>query len=77
VLAITIRPDVEVVTDVYRQTPENGWVGRELALGGGVLLNVALLDPRCVMTTLAQEDLPQDTESSGRWCATTAWNCRA
>jgi uncharacterized protein len=41
---------------------ENGWVGRELVLGGGVRLNVALLDPRCVMTTLAQEDLPQDTE---------------
>jgi uncharacterized protein len=41
---------------------ENDWVGRELALGGSVRLNVALLDPRCVMTTLAQEDLPQDTE---------------
>ena len=41
---------------------ENGWVGRELALGGSVRLNVALPDPRCVMTTLAQEDLPKDTE---------------
>ena len=41
---------------------ENDWVGLELALGGSVRLNVALLDPRCVMTTLAQEDLPQDTE---------------
>jgi len=41
---------------------ENGWVGRELALGGSALLNVAMPDPRCVMTTLAQEDLPKDTE---------------
>ena len=41
---------------------ENDWVGRELGLGDGARLNVALLDPRCVMTTLAQDDLPQDTD---------------
>ena len=41
---------------------ENDWIGHELGLGNGARLNVALLDPRCVMTTLAQEDLPQDTE---------------
>lgn len=41
---------------------ENDWVGRELGLGDGTRLNVALLDPRCVMTTLAQDDLPQDTD---------------
>ena len=41
---------------------ENDWVGHELGLGDGVRLKVALPDPRCVMTTLAQEDLPQDTE---------------
>ena len=41
---------------------ENGWVGRELAIGDGVRLSMALSDPRCVMTTLAQEDLPADTE---------------
>jgi uncharacterized protein len=41
---------------------ENDWVGLELALGSSVRLNIALLDPRCVMTTLAQEDLPQDTD---------------
>jgi uncharacterized protein YcbX len=41
---------------------ENGWVGHELGFGGGVRLNVALLDPRCVMTTLAQDGLPQDTD---------------
>ena len=41
---------------------ENGWVGHELGLGKGARLNVALLDPRCVMTTLAQDGLPQDTD---------------
>jgi uncharacterized protein YcbX len=39
---------------------ENGWVGRELVIGDGVRLSVALPDPRCVMTTLAQDELPQD-----------------
>ena len=41
---------------------ENDWVGHELGLGDEVRLDVALLDPRCVMTTLAQDDLPQDTD---------------
>jgi len=41
---------------------ENDWVGHELGLGNAARLNVALLDPRCVMTTLAQEGLPQDTD---------------
>jgi len=41
---------------------ENDWIGHELALGEAVRLGVALPDPRCVMTTLAQEELPKDTE---------------
>jgi uncharacterized protein len=41
---------------------ENGWVGRGLSIGAGVGLNVAMPDPRCVMTTLAQDGLPGDTE---------------
>jgi uncharacterized protein YcbX len=41
---------------------ENGWVGHQLGLGAGTRINVALLDPRCVMTTLAQDDLAQDTD---------------
>jgi uncharacterized protein len=41
---------------------ENDWVGRALALGDATRLNVALLDPRCVMTTLAQDELPGDTD---------------
>jgi MOSC domain-containing protein len=41
---------------------ENGWVGQELGLGDGARITVALLTARCVMTTLAQEDLPPDSD---------------
>jgi uncharacterized protein len=41
---------------------ENGWVGHKLQLGDETRVDVALLDPRCVMTTLAQDDLPQDID---------------
>lgn len=40
---------------------ENNWVGHDLAIGDAMRLNIALPDPRCVMTTLAQDDLPRDT----------------
>jgi MOSC domain-containing protein len=39
---------------------ENEWVGHTLAIGDDVRLSVALPDPRCVMPSLAQEDLPRD-----------------
>ena len=39
---------------------ENEWVGRTLAIGDDVIIGVALPDPRCVMPSLAQEDLPKD-----------------
>ena len=41
---------------------ENQWVGRTLETSGGVRLQVVLADPRCVMTTLAQQDLPRDSD---------------
>ena len=41
---------------------ENGWVGHELGIGEALRLGVTMPDPRCVMTTLAQEDLPKDTD---------------
>ncbi len=41
---------------------ENDWVGHELGIGDTLRLGVAMPDPRCVMTTLAQEDLPKDTD---------------
>ena len=39
---------------------ENEWLGRTLAIGDDVQLGVAMPDPRCVMPSLAQEDLPRD-----------------
>jgi uncharacterized protein len=39
---------------------ENEWVGRTLAIGSQVRLKVTCATGRCVMTTLAQGDLPRD-----------------
>jgi len=41
---------------------ENDWIGHTLHVGKTAQLSVALLDPRCVMVTLAQDDLPKDTD---------------
>jgi uncharacterized protein YcbX len=41
---------------------ENEWLGRGLDLGDDVRLTVSIPDPRCVMTTMAQGELPKDTE---------------
>jgi uncharacterized protein len=39
---------------------ENDWIGHTLAVGDGVSLQVTVADPRCVMITLPQGDLPKD-----------------
>ncbi len=39
---------------------ENGWPGRAVTLGNGAVLKVSITAMRCVMTTLAQGDLPRD-----------------
>lgn len=41
---------------------ENDWVNRTLEIGDAVRLRIAMPDPRCVMTTLAQGELPRDIE---------------
>jgi len=41
---------------------ENEWIGRDLTIGDSVRLRIALPDPRCVMTTLDQGELPNDTD---------------
>ena len=41
---------------------ENDWPGRDLLIGDRVRLGIAMPDPRCVMTTLAQDDLPRDLD---------------
>jgi len=40
---------------------ENAWVGHTLAIGTAVRLNISGPCGRCVMTTLAQGDLPMDS----------------
>ena len=39
---------------------ENAWLGRTLVIGDRVRLSITGPCPRCVMTTLAQGDLPRD-----------------
>jgi len=39
---------------------ENAWIGKTLAIGDTVRLSITGPCPRCVMTTLAQGDLPND-----------------
>jgi uncharacterized protein len=55
------RPNlvVELVNDV-KDFVENGWIDHSLAIGDDVRLRITGGCPRCVMTTLAQGDLPQD-----------------
>ena len=50
-----------IVDTPARGFVENEWVGRTLTMGNDVRLSVALPDPRCVMPSLAQEDLPKDS----------------
>jgi uncharacterized protein len=54
---------MNVVVDTSEQGfVENGWIGQSLQIGDAVRLTIFLPDPRCVMTTLPQDDLPKDTE---------------
>ena len=49
-----------IVGTAQRGFVENQWLGRKLAIGDQVRIDVALPDPRCVMPSLAQEELPRD-----------------
>jgi uncharacterized protein YcbX len=51
-----------IVNAPERGFVENSWLGRSLKIGDEVEINVLLPDPRCVMTNLAQEDLPRDPQ---------------
>jgi uncharacterized protein YcbX len=53
------RPNI-VVACAEEGFVEQGWVGRTLALGRQVRLRITGPCGRCVMTTLAQADLPRD-----------------
>lgn len=56
-----LRPNVVVAPAAGgRGFLEAGWIGRTVALGAEVRLEVTGPCPRCVMTTLPQSDLPAD-----------------
>jgi uncharacterized protein YcbX len=50
-----------IVDTPARGFVENEWLGRTLTIGDDVQLGVALPDPRCVMPSLAHDDLPKDS----------------
>ena len=56
------RPNVVLDGDDSGFT-ENGWPGHGIALGDGPQLQVSITAMRCVMTTLAQADLPDDADT--------------
>jgi uncharacterized protein len=49
-----------IVDTPARGFVENDWLGHKLAIGDDVRIAVAMPDPRCVMPSLAQEELPRD-----------------
>ncbi|MDJ0926521.1 MAG: MOSC domain-containing protein [Gammaproteobacteria bacterium] len=55
------RPNIVVATpDDTTGFVENDWVGRSITIGDDVQLQVITASPRCIMTTLPQQDLPKD-----------------
>jgi hypothetical protein len=55
------RPNIVVSTGPAKQGfVENDWIDRTIAIGDEVRLRITGPCPRCVMTTLAQGDLPKD-----------------
>jgi uncharacterized protein YcbX len=53
------RPNILVATDAVGFV-DNEWVDTTLHVGAAVALHLVMAVPRCVMTTLAQDDLPAD-----------------
>jgi uncharacterized protein len=55
------RPNIVVeIADGEPGFAENAWVGHTLVLGEAIRLRITGPCPRCVMTTLPQDDLPKD-----------------
>jgi hypothetical protein len=54
------RPNLIIDTGDQKGFVENDWVGNVIAIGPEVRIQVTGPCPRCVMTTLAQADLPKD-----------------
>jgi MOSC domain-containing protein len=56
------RPNIVIGTGGSGFT-ENDWVGRELRIGGDLVLRVIARTPRCAIPTLSHGRLPRDTEA--------------
>jgi MOSC domain-containing protein len=54
------RPNIVVTSGQEEDFVENAWIGHSVSIGDEVRLRIAGPCPRCVMTTLAQGDLPKD-----------------
>ena len=55
------RPNIMLDTTGMKCFIENNWVGKTMKLGSSLRLQITDPCPRCVMPTLAQGDLPQDS----------------
>lgn len=55
------RPNLMIDTNGMTGFVENEWVGKTVKLGDSLRLQITDPCPRCVMPTLAQGDLPQDS----------------
>src|SRR5439155_9033163 len=53
------RPNIVIAND-QSGFVENDWIDHTIAIGEQVRLRISGPCPRCVMTTLAQGDLPKD-----------------
>jgi uncharacterized protein YcbX len=56
------RPNLIIDTGDRKGFVENDWTGKMINIGSEVRIQVSGPCPRCVMTTLAQADLPKDPE---------------
>jgi MOSC domain-containing protein len=54
------RPNLIIDTGDQKGFVENDWIGKEIRIGSEVRIQLSGPCPRCVMTTLAQGDLPKD-----------------
>ncbi|WP_082091485.1 MOSC domain-containing protein [Domibacillus tundrae] len=54
------RPNIIIHVPDAEGFIENEWVGKVLTIGGRVQLKILQPTQRCLMTTLAQGDLPKD-----------------
>jgi uncharacterized protein YcbX len=54
------RPNLMIDTGDRKGFVESDWIGKEITIGSQVRIQVSGPCPRCIMTTLAQADLPKD-----------------